>query len=215
MSKTRCTALLLAVLLLSGCAAGEETAPRSAAGPASSAAAQADGGETEGLMAAEELAFSRELSEEEILAAYYRAEEACGWFSLSPLPDSGEVVDIDGVDYRRVDVPGMGKLEDLRTYLRGVFTSELTERLLAQGGDRPLYREVDGALYVSVMGRARAQGKGGTQIQVSEAEGGGYTVDVTVDLLDANGAVVGLECWSFPYAYVDGRWVFTNFTLVY
>jgi hypothetical protein len=36
-----------------------------------------------------------------------------------------------------------------------------------------------------------------------------------VELLDSTRtAVTGLECWSFSYAYVDGRWVFTDFQLV-
>lgn len=215
MGKTRWTALLLAVLLLTGCAAGGEIAPRGAAGAAASFAAQPEGEEAGDLTAAEELASPRILTEEEVLAAYYRAEEVCGWFERSPLPDNGEILTIDGIDYRRVDVPGMEKLEDLRTYLRGVFTSELTEQLLAQGDDHPLYREVDGALYVSFTGRSRTQGKGGAALQVNSSSDGGYMVDVNVDLLDENGNVVGLECWSFPYAFVDGRWVFTDFELVY
>ena len=49
--------------------------------------------------------------------------------------------------------------------------------------------------------------------EISDTE---YSVDVTVDLLDEDQtAVTGLECWAFPYVYEDGRWVFSDFQLVY
>ena len=43
-----------------------------------------------------------------------------------------------------------------------------------------------------------------------------YSVNVMVELLGEDGeTVVGLESWSFPYAFVNDRWVFTDFRLVY
>ena len=43
-----------------------------------------------------------------------------------------------------------------------------------------------------------------------------YSVNVVVDLLGEDGqTVVGLESWSFPYVFLDDRWVFTDFRLVY
>lgn len=210
MKKTAWAALLSAVFLLAGCGASEE---RSAARASSnSPAAQAESGD---LTAAEEFSSGRFVTEEEILCAFQRAEEAYGWFDLSPLPDDGETLSVDGVEYRRVTAPGMGKLEDLRTYLRSVFTSELTERLLTTGDSTPLYREIDGVLYVSAGGRAPTPGKGDMEIRVNSADDGSYLVEVNVDLLSEAGEVVGLECWSFPYAFVDGRWVFTDFWPVY
>ena len=47
-------------------------------------------------------------------------------------------------------------------------------------------------------------------------EDGLYFINVTVDLLgEDRETVVGLESWSFPYAFVEDRWVFTDFRLVY
>ena len=41
-----------------------------------------------------------------------------------------------------------------------------------------------------------------------------YSVNVMVELLaEDGGTVVGLESWSFPYAFVEDRWVFTDFRL--
>ena len=43
-----------------------------------------------------------------------------------------------------------------------------------------------------------------------------YAVNVAVDLLaEDRETVTGIECWSFPYEFVGGRWVFTDFALVY
>ena len=209
--KMRVCLWLLLLFLLSGC--GSAAAPPPAAGRD---AAPAQSLETDmGLSATQLESEPRPLMEEEILAAYYRAEEAYGWFDLAPLPDSGETVRLNGASYRRVDYPGMETADDLRAYLRGLFSAGLTDDLLSLGGDRPYYQDVDGALYVSFSGRARDSGKGAAQVEVVQVDGQNYALEVSVELLDASqDAVTGLECWSFPYAYVDGRWVFTDFQLV-
>ena len=190
-------ALLLSLaLLLCGCGAGEmrEAAP---AQPEEAAAEEAP-----------------QISQEEILSAYQRADAACGWFTLEPLPDSGERVTVDGTVYRKVKAEGMEELEDLRTYLNSVFSPELTERLLS--GGPPTYREIEGALYVTGQGRLRDPDKGSVQIEIEQVEAGSYLVNVTVDLLDRDGVTVtGLESWSFPYVYTGDRWVFTDFKTVY
>lgn len=214
----RCVWLLAALLLLlAGCSVQE---PEAAAPPVQARVyavpAASFPAEPEGDLSATQLEMEpRPLTDEEILTAYYRAVEAYGWFDLSPLPDSGETVRVDETVYRRVDFPGMEELEDLRTYLRSLFSGELTERLLAMGGTTPLYRDIDGALFVSAAGRSRAAGKGASEAEVHQADDHSYSVEVIVDLLDDDhAAVVGLECWSFPFAFVDGRWVFTDFCLV-
>ena len=43
-----------------------------------------------------------------------------------------------------------------------------------------------------------------------------YAVNVTVDLLgEDRSEVTGVECYAFPYQWVEDRWVFTQFQLVY
>lgn len=190
---------LLALCLLSGCG--------SAAAPPPAAEAET-GAELSAAQLEEE---PRPPMEEEILAAYCRAEEAYGWFDLAPLPSGGETVRLDGAVYRRVDYPGLETLDDLRAYLRSLFSAELTDSLLALG----YYRDVDGALCVAFSGRERDAGKGASHVEAVQADCRTYSLEVSVELLDpTRDAVTGLECWSFPYAYVDGRWVFTDFRLV-
>lgn len=208
MKKRVCLWLLL--FLLCGCESAATPAPEEAA-PARAPEAAADAGLSATRLDAE----PRPLMEEEILAAYYRAEEAYGWFALAPLPSTGEVLRLDGAAYYKVDYPGMETLDDLRAYLRRLFSAELTDNLLSLGGESPYYRDVDGALYVSFSGRERDGGKGASQVEAVQLDSQTYALEVSVELLnDERSAVTGLECWSFPYSYVDGRWVFTDFQLV-
>lgn len=195
---------LAAALLLAGCAEAPARIPGDAA-PA----------EPESTLSAAQLETApRPPTEEEVLAAYRRAQEAWGWFCRDPLPDNGETLRRDGAVYRRVDSPGLETAGDLRAYLRGLFSTELTDSLLAAGDPAPLYRDIGGALYVSLEPWTGEDLRGGSQVGVVRVDDASFALEVSVELLDGQGGVTGVECWSFPYAHVDGRWVFTDFQLV-
>lgn len=158
---------------------------------------------------------ARPLTEEEILSAYDRAVTVCGWFQLSTLPCGQEGLNVDGDLYYPVRSDGLETMEDLRIYLRGSFSQEVTEQLLSTGGEAPLYREIDGALYVRPVSRTRNPLRGGVELRVEQTGDTAYTVNAAVELLDEDKTVSGVEYWSFPYELVDERWVFTRFQLVY
>lgn len=217
MKRQRTVSLLLAVLLLTGCAA-ESDAFGKAAVPAETqqAAASAVAGEQQEahFSAAQTEAQARPMSEEEILAAYERAAEVYAWFEDSPLPTGEESVTLDGRIYRRVEYPGIEDMEDLRTYLRGSFSQEVTDRLLETGGEQPLYRNVNGALYAGPVGRSRDEERGEVRARVEQTGETSYVVNVTADLLDWESNVVGVECGAIPYELVEDRWVFTDFQIL-
>lgn len=207
---------LLCALLLTGC--GGAGAPEESGGePELRVEAETAPEEEEGTLSAEQVQNTdRQLVDEEILNAFQRAEKICGWFELTPLPSGKVSREVDGHVYWQVDYPGMTNMNDLRAYLRSVFSPELTERLLTTGGDVPLYREVDGALYVTTGGRERDRRKGDITTQVEQLDNGTYCVNATVDLLASDQTTVtGVEYASFPYQRVDGQWVFTDFWLLY
>lgn len=158
---------------------------------------------------------ARALTEEEVLSAYDRAVTVCGWFQLSTLPCGEEGLNVDGNVYYPVRTDGLETLEDLRIYLRGSFSQEVAEQLLSTGGDAPLYREIDGALYVRPVSRARDPLRGSVELRVEQTGDTAYQVNAAVELLDEDKEVSGVEYWSFPYEWVDERWVFTRFQLVY
>ena len=202
-------AALLLALLLTGCAApsGGAPAPVVRTAPAPPA---------EDMSSSMVESSARPMPEEEILAAYERAQRIYGWFDLAPPPLSGESAVVEGRTYHRVELEGIEELEDLRACLRGVFSQELTDRLLDGRSARIQYRDVKGALFAAGEGRDRDEGKGAAQIEVERPEEGVCYVNVTVDLLgEDRETVVGLESWSFPYAFENDRWVFTDFRLVF
>lgn len=201
--RRRVLLLSLALCLLAGCASSAD------------GSAEAAGGGS-GLSAALLEEAARPLAEEEILAAYDRALEAYGWFYLETLPAGQEAAAIGGWIYHRVDYPGMETLADLRAYLRGSFTEELTDELLSTGGSHPLYQDVEGELYVLPSSRDRDSSKGQITVGVEPYGQAGYSVMVSVDLLDAGGTDVrGVQSYAFPYEFVEDRWVFTDFQMVY
>lgn len=211
---------LLAVLVLTGCAVveavptAEEPAPVQAAPPTLRTEAALP--PAEGLSAAQTEAQARPLTEEEILAAYDRAVTAYGWFELTALPCDGEAVTVDGWTYYPVEYPGLKNQNDLQGYLSSLFSEDVTEQLLATGGDHPLYRDVDGRLYTLGGGRRADARKGTVTAQTARTGETAYSVNVTVETLAEDlVTITGLECWSFPYELTRDRWVFTNFDLVY
>ena len=110
--------LALALWALAGC--GGPAADEGAAGEAPSVFAEASAPDAEGGLSAVRLEGQpRPLTDEEIQAAYFRAEEAYGWFSLETLPCGEKTQTIDGWLYYPVEYPGMENLADLRAYLRG------------------------------------------------------------------------------------------------
>lgn len=199
-------AALLLALVLTGCAAPSQKAPERVSAPAAQA---------ESMSASLVESSSRSMPETEVLAAYERAQRVYGWFDLAPPPTSGEPTTVNGTAYYRVELEGLENLEDLRACLRGVFSQELTDRLLDGRTARIQYRDVNGALCAAGESRLPDDGKGQAQVEVERREEALYFVNVTVDLLgEDRETVVGLESWSFPYAFVEDRWVFTEFRLV-
>ena len=98
-------------------------------------------------------------TDEEILAAYQMAEEACGWFVLAPPElDRTEQRTVGELTYCRVDDPRFSNLAELRGYLKTLFSDTLVDQLLPIDGTQ--YVELDGVLYTIDGGRGADMTKG-------------------------------------------------------
>jgi hypothetical protein len=197
-------AVMLLLVMLLGCAAGESDSGEAASGADISATQTMSEGKT--------FSGARSLTEAEILDAYEQAAEAYSWFVRENMPCTGSTVDVNGVVFQRVQYDGISTLDELRTYLNGLFSRELTDQLMTEGENR--YREIDGVLYATPFEVEPSEMKGKASLSVEQTDEDGYLVNVTVEILSADGKdVEGVECWAFPYEQLDGRWVFTSFDL--
>ena len=156
-------------------------------------------------------------SDEAVLEAYSRAEEAWNWFTVAPPElDRGAVLERDGRSYCRVDDPRFSTLSELRGYLKGLFSDRLVEELLPIDGVQ--FLEEDGALYAVDGGRGADITRGAQTVQVlrDEGEPDRVAVRVTVEVLDpeAGYAPAGEETHDFTYERVGERWLFTAFSAV-
>jgi hypothetical protein len=197
-------AVMLMLVMLLGCAAGESDSSEAADGADISATQTMSEGKT--------FDGARGLTEAEILDAYDQAAEAYSWFVRENMPCTGSTVDVNGVVFQRVQYDGISTLDELRTYLNGLFSRELTDQLITEGENR--YREIDGVLYATPFEVEPSEMKGKASLSVEQTDENSYLVNVTVEILSADGKdVEGVECWAFPYEQLDGRWVFTSFDL--
>ena len=156
-------------------------------------------------------------SDEAVLEAYSRAEEAWNWFTVAPPElDRGAVLERDGRSYCRVDDSRFSTLSELRGYLKGLFSDRLVEELLPIDGVQ--FLEEDGALYAVDGGRGADITRGAQTVQVlrDEREPDRVAVRVTVEVLDpeAGYAPTGEETHDFTYERVGERWLFTTFAAV-
>jgi hypothetical protein len=153
-------------------------------------------------------------TQEEAQEAYDRAAAAFGWFRLQTLPCDQASVFVDGALYQRVRYAGLSTMEELEDYLRGSFTQEVIDRLLAED-DPPRYRDVAGVLYVRPLSCAPDPCKGNAEVTVEPTAQDACVVHVTVEVLSEDRqSLAGLEVYSFPYQCVDGQWRFAGFQLV-
>lgn len=157
-------------------------------------------------------------SEEDILAEYAKAQEAAGWFRVSTAPlDYEDMTEVNGMPYHRIR--GFETYDDFTAHLGSLFGDALLDGWLDADAEMPMYVNVDGKVYGLDMARGTDIGKGEEAYEVIRRSGTEYILRVTVELLDygipdnmeATGEVVGYETHDFPYEYVDGDWVFTDF----
>ena len=171
-------------------------------------------------------------TDEEVLAAYNRAAEVFSWYagysdeglaldgtdmiSLPLLENGGEIV------MYRVTRPGPNSRDELRAYLKTIFSDEVVDGLMkdfplgaAGFADGP-----EGGLYCSGAGRGSDISKGGVTVEVVwplEEEPMQCTVRASVELLDLNDlqTVTGTQVYEFPYQKVGEKWVFTSFESIF
>lgn len=161
-------------------------------------------------------------SDEEVLRVYRKATEAYSWFA--GYGDGGLVLDPEDTQarsdltYFKVTASDLNSVNDVRAYLKTMFSDEVVDGLLTTGQER--FLEMEGVLYALPAGRVADITKGGVTTAVlwpEEATHRNCTVQTTVEVLDPNNnfAVTGEQVYSFPYVQVGDKWVFTQFESIF
>jgi len=151
-------------------------------------------------------------TDEEVKLAYKKATEAYSWFDLTTMNvDANSQKEYNGDIYMKVNQEGIQSLSDLEAYLRSIFSDEVVDSLL----ETNRYIDIDGALYAMPADRGTNIFAGEEHHKIIRESDKKIIYEVTVDILDDNfEKVVDEEVYSFSYEFIEGKWVFTNFSLV-
>lgn len=159
---------------------------------------------------------NRELSD--MIAVYKNAVEAYGWFDLTILPTSDTFREYNGTLYAKVTDDNFKTLSDLENYLRTLFSDSIVRDLLNPKNGLEKYRDFDGALYAIPADRGSDITKGEEKYEIVSKSASKIIFRITVEVLgewDSNKQpITGYETHDFTYEKIDGRWVFTTFSLV-
>ena len=160
-------------------------------------------------------------SDEEILAAYREAADVMSWFAGyggDLILNFEDQVTRGDVTYFRVNRSGWSTIDELRGYLKSLFSDEIVDPLLSMG----CFIETENGLYALPAGRGSDVTKGGVVLSVLRtAETPALCiVQADVELLEwAQGAaeptVAGHRTYQFPYQKVGDKWVFTQFESIF
>lgn len=120
--------------------------------------------------------------------------------------------------YCRVSRSDLNNMDELRGYLKQLFSDEIVDPLLSTG----CFIETENGLYALPAGRGSDVTKGGVVLSVvrppeTPAQ---CLVRVEVELLSwPDGAgeptVTGTQIYQFPYQKVGDKWVFTQFEAIF
>lgn len=160
-------------------------------------------------------------SDEEVLTAYWEANQVFGWFA--GYDDIGLDLDMahsyetpEERAYYRVTRPGLDSTDRLRAYLKALFSDEIVDNLLDP--DEPIFLDgEEGGLYALPASRGADVTKGGVTLSVVRSEEPPRcAVRAVVQIIDPETmTTTGEEEYIFPYEHVGDKWVFTRFVSIF
>lgn len=158
----------------------------------------------------------------DVTYAYKNAREAYGWFAVSTMPTvnptPGNVLEYNGRQYVKVSHDTIKNMAALEGYLRTLFSDGIVKNLLHMADEIEQYKDFDGSLYATFIGRGSDINKGGETYSIVQIYNDKIIFRVTVELLgDWDGSqspVIGGEDHDLTYEKIGGKWVFSSFELV-
>ena len=208
-----CLLLLLTAILVSCAKTGVQKAPDEVSKPTESSESTPDKQADDKDTSVSEK--PSELSEDEVIGLYNKANEVYGWFNLNTIPHDGEkFVEVDGARYFEVTEPGIDSKTTLVDTLNGIFAEDLTEELMTAADNR--YVERDGKLYVMPADRGTDILKGKETYEITRVNERQIKLTVVVEMYEDpdQKKVIGYDRYDFVLEFSENRWRFKNFQLV-
>ena len=154
--------------------------------------------------------------DEKIKAEYIRAKEAYEWFEMKPMPtwESG-AKEYNGCRYFKVKHDSIKTYKDFEDYLYGLFSPYIVDGLLDAAKESKQYIDLNGALYVLPADRGADITRGNETYEITRVNSKKVIFRVVVEIINPDTQkVTGYENNDFTYESLDGKWVFTKFSLV-
>lgn len=161
-------------------------------------------------------------TDEEVLDAYQAAKEAYSWFdgyNGGLMADELDLIVLQAPvgggewSYCRVTRPGLDSLDELRAYLKTLFSDEVVDELL-EPSDAVFADGPEGGLYVRFPWRDDHMAEDTTDLEMLWQKDGPPTCVVQAVAEDGSGPVgeeAAEKIYAYPYQKVGDKWVFTDF----
>lgn len=151
--------------------------------------------------------------EADVISAYTNASKVYNWFTLTTLPTDGRLKKSAGyMVYYNVNYPNIRTMLDLRREMNSVFTSDLTNQILATSRN---YKEFDGGLYVSPCKFKTNALAGQSTFKLIPLTADTLNLQITTEILEDplhnKNNVVRYETKNFSYVNTLVGWRFSSF----
>ncbi|MBE6687700.1 MAG: hypothetical protein E7588_00295 [Ruminococcaceae bacterium] len=149
---------------------------------------------------------------------YAIAKEAYFWFEVNSLPpaehgvDINSIKEIDGLYYYKVGHDTIKSLSDLESYLKSIFSDEITARLMEEGKEK--YIDVEGELWAVDAQRGTDISVGNVIFTLQKKGDNKVVYSAHVEELDLETLeTVGMKVYDYVYEKTPAGWRWTEFDI--
>ena len=149
---------------------------------------------------------------------YAQAKDAYFWFAVNTMPSEEEAIDfntikqIGDIYYYKVGHESIKNLEDLKSYLKTIFSDKIAEGLINANPER--YIDIDGELWAADASRGTNIFIGDVIYAITEKTDNCIVYTANVEILAEDMETVeSIETYTYRYEKTDNGWRWTQFSV--